>query len=101
VRGERYSGNVYLLNLPEPIRGLKVNTKSCRRNNVMQISIKNESEQPIYLKRHGPIACCIRVLSKEQPVSLIDTFDKKKARGFVGNKDSVCGDVNSIGSRVS
>ena len=68
-RGRKHD-RVYLLDLPDPVRGIKITTKSCWLDRVMHVMIENETTRPIYLKSFAPIASCIRVLKDSEQTKL-------------------------------
>ena len=70
VSGNRYQGKVSLLDLPEPIRGLKVRNAICNSQRIMRVTLENETERPINLERNRPVATCIRTEDKSGQVNL-------------------------------
>jgi hypothetical protein len=62
VKRNHYKGQINLLDLTEPIHGLKVSTKTCQSWEIMSIQLCNETNRSLHLKKWGPVASCIRKL---------------------------------------
>lgn len=81
VRGSGYNGMVHILDLPEPVHGMKVATKTCKADNVMSVQLCNETDKPLYLRRYGPVACCLRVLStNDNLVTNVPNYEERKRK---------------------
>ena len=64
--GSRYRGDIFLLDLPEPIKGIRVRTTMIKSTRPVQITLYNETENPIWLQKLGPIASCVRATQENR-----------------------------------
>ena len=61
VRNRSYGGEIELRSLTDPVRGLRIRSKTCQLDNAISLIVSNRSDRTIHLRKNGPIANCIRV----------------------------------------